>query len=84
MVIYLVGSVSDFAIARAMLKDADSILDEATALYDPENEARIRVQSIVWIGGTGPLIVIAHRLSTIMSADQIVSIMMVGLKLGSA
>ena len=66
------GERQRIAIARAMLKDAPiSILDEATAYLDPENEAVLQTAIGKLVSGK-TLIVIAHRLSTITNSDQIV------------
>ena len=66
------GERQRIAIARAILKDAPIvILDEATALTDPENEDKIQ-RSIMALSKGKTLLVIAHRLSTIQNADQIV------------
>ena len=65
------GEKQRISIARAMLKDAPSILlDEATASVDPENEVHLQ-QAISALVKNKTLIVIAHRLSTIRDADQI-------------
>ena len=66
------GERQRITIARAILKNADTIiLDEATAYADPENEAEIQLAISKLISGKN-LIVIAHRLSTIVNADKIV------------
>ena len=65
------GERQRISIARAMLKDADTIiLDEATAYTDPENEAIIQ-RSVAKLVQGKTLIVIAHRLSTVKNADCI-------------
>ena len=65
------GEKQRISIARAMLKDAPIvILDEATAIVDPENEAELQAAiSALTRGKT--LIMIAHRLNTVRNADQI-------------
>ncbi|MDF2835485.1 MAG: hypothetical protein K0Q63_1125, partial [Paenibacillus sp.] len=70
------GQRQRISLVRAILKDAPIvILDEATALVDPENEARIRdalaslTRSVE--GDRKTIIAIAHRLGTIVHADQI-------------
>ena len=66
------GEKQRIAIARAILKNAPSvILDEATAFTDPQNEDKIQ-KSIMALSKGKTLLVIAHRLSTIQNADQIV------------
>lgn len=70
------GQRQRISLVRAILKDAPIIvLDEATALVDPENEARIRDALTGLIrsedGGRKTIIAIAHRLGTIVHADQI-------------
>ena len=65
------GQQQRIALARAVLKDAPIIiLDEATALADPENEYLIQ-KAISEITKDKTVIMIAHRLSTIQDADQI-------------
>lgn len=65
------GQAQRVAIARALLADAPIlVLDEATAMIDPESEASIqRALSALTRGRT--VLVIAHRLHTIAGADQI-------------
>ncbi len=66
------GERQRLAIARAMLKDAPIVvLDEATAMTDPDNEAAIQ-EAIRALTYNKTLIVVAHRLHTIMHAQQIV------------
>jgi len=66
------GERQRISIARAMLKDAPTvILDEATSYTDPENEAVIQAALARLVKGK-TLLVIAHRLSTIADADQII------------
>ncbi len=68
------GEQQRITIARAILKDAPVvILDEATALTDPENEALIQ-QAIEALTRGKTVIMIAHRLNTIRNVDQIVVI----------
>lgn len=65
------GQQQRIALARAILKDAPIIiLDEATALADPENEYKIQ-KAISEITKNKTVILIAHRLSTIKNADKI-------------
>jgi ATP-binding cassette, subfamily B, bacterial IrtA/YbtP len=65
------GQRQRIAIARALLKDAPiTILDEATAHADPENEAAIQ-EAIAELTAGKTLLVVAHRLSTIAGAGQI-------------
>ncbi|WP_218103797.1 ABC transporter ATP-binding protein [Paenibacillus hemerocallicola] len=71
------GQRQRISLVRAVLKDAPIImLDEATALVDPENEARIRdaLTALLQPGPGKPktIVAIAHRLGTIVHADQIV------------
>ena len=64
------GERQRLAIARAMLKDAPIVvLDEATAMTDPDNEAAIQ-QAIHALIRNKTLIVVAHRLHTVMHAQQ--------------
>jgi len=66
------GERQRISIARAMLKNAPTlILDEATAYTDPENEAIVQ-RAVAKLAKGKTLIVIAHRLSTISSADKII------------
>ncbi|MDO5062501.1 MAG: ABC transporter ATP-binding protein [Peptostreptococcaceae bacterium] len=68
------GEVQRLSIARAFLKDAGIIiLDEATALADPENEKIIQ-DSFKKISEKKTTLMIAHRLSTIIGADKILVI----------
>lgn len=65
------GEAQRFAIARALLKDADFvILDEATAFADPENEHVIQA-SFKELSKNKTTLMIAHRLSTVVHADRI-------------
>ena len=65
------ASVSEFFIARAMLKAAPVvILDEATANVDPENENDL-MKAIQALTREKTVIMIAHRLKTVEHADQI-------------
>lgn len=70
--VYLSGGQQQrIALARAILKDAPIIiLDEATALTDPENELQIQ-KAINKITKDKTVITIAHRLSTIKDVDKI-------------
>lgn len=68
------GEQQRIALARALLKDAPIvILDEATALADPENELKIQ-KSLSEITKGKTVLVIAHRLSTIQNVDRIIVI----------
>ncbi|WP_297983586.1 ABC transporter ATP-binding protein [uncultured Methanobrevibacter sp.] len=65
------GQQQRIALARAILKDAPIIiLDEATALADPENEYMIQ-KAISEITRDKTVIMIAHRLSTVKNVDKI-------------
>lgn len=65
------GQQQRIALARAILKDAPIIiLDEATALADPENEYMIQ-KAIYEITRNKTVIMIAHRLSTVKNVDKI-------------
>lgn len=65
------GQQQRIALARAILKDAPIIiLDEATALADPENEYKIQ-KAINEITKDKTVIMIAHRLSTVRNLDKI-------------
>ena len=65
------GQQQRIALARAILKDAPIIiLDEATALADPENEYLIQ-KAISEITNDKTVIMIAHRLSTVRNVDNI-------------
>ena len=65
------GQQQRIALARAILKDAPVIiLDEATALADPENEYLIQ-KAISEITKDKTVIMIAHRLSSIRNVDKI-------------
>lgn len=73
------GQRQRISLVRAILKDSPIIvLDEATALVDPENEARIQDALAGLLqpahGKPKTIIAIAHRLGTIVHADQIVVI----------
>ncbi len=68
------GERQRIAIARAMLKDAPIILlDEATAIVDPENEDELQ-QAIEALTHDKTIVMIAHRLKTVKHADQIIVI----------
>jgi len=59
-------------IARAVLLDTPVlILDEATAMADPESEAEIQ-QALTALARGKTVLVIAHRPGSIRGADQIV------------
>lgn len=65
------GQQQRIALARAVLKDAPIIiLDEATALADPENEYLIQ-KAISEITKDKTVIMIAHRVSSVKSVDKI-------------
>lgn len=65
------GQQQRIVLARAILKDAPIIiLDEATALADPENEYMIQ-KAISEITRDKTVIMIAHRLSTVKNVDEI-------------
>lgn len=65
------GQQQRIALARAVLKDAPIIiLDEATALTDPENEYLIQ-KAISEITKDKTVIMIAHRLSSVKNVDKI-------------
>lgn len=65
------GERQRITLARAILKDAETIiLDEATAYADPENDYLIQ-EGINKMVKDKNLIVIAHKLSTVQHADQI-------------
>jgi ATP-binding cassette subfamily B protein len=68
------GERQRLTIARAMLRDASIVvLDEATAMADPDSEAAIQEALSELVAGR-TLIVIAHRLRTVAAADRIVVI----------
>lgn len=68
------GEQQRIALARAILKDAPIIiLDEATALADPENELKIQ-KAINEITKNKTVLMIAHRLSTVKNVDKIIVI----------
>ena len=68
------GEAQRLSIARAFLKDADTIiLDEATAFADPENEHLIQ-ESFKKLSKNKTTLMIAHRLSTVIDADKILVI----------
>ena len=64
------GEKQRLSIARAMLKNAPIIIDEATANVDPENEDRLQA-AIEALTHDKTIIMIAHRLKTVRNADQI-------------
>lgn len=66
------GQQQRIAIARAILKDAPSVIfDEATSYSDIENEHKIQLALQSLLKGK-TTIMIAHRLHTIRNADNIV------------
>lgn len=65
------GEQQRIILARAILKDAPIIiLDEATAMADPENELKIQ-KGINEVTKNKTVIMIAHRLSTVKNLDKI-------------
>jgi ABC-type multidrug transport system, ATPase and permease components len=71
------GQRQRISIVRAFLKQAPIlVLDEATALIDPENEARIQdaISELIHPVNGRPktVLMIAHRLHTVVRADQII------------
>ena len=66
------GEQQRVAIARVMMKGTPIvILDEATAIADPDNEARVQ-QAFTEMAADGKtIIMIAHRLSSVTGADRI-------------
>ena len=66
------GERQRLSIARAIMKDAPiTILDEATANVDPENEKEL-MDAVDALTKEKTIIMIAHRLKTVRHADQIV------------
>ena len=66
------GQAQRIAIARAILVDAPVlILDEATALTDPESQHEIQ-QALSDLARGKTVLLIAHRPEVIMGVDQIV------------
>ncbi|MCR8644226.1 ABC transporter ATP-binding protein/permease [Paenibacillus sp. N1-5-1-14] len=70
------GQRQRISLVRAILKDAPIIvLDEATSLVDPENEARIQDALAGLLhptsGNPKTILAIAHRLGSVVNADQI-------------
>lgn len=66
------GQEQRIAIARALLADTQIlILDEATAMMDPECEAEVQ-GALTRLAKGRTVLVIAHRPSSIVGADQIV------------
>lgn len=67
-----VGEKQRLTIARAMLSDAPIVvLDEATALLNPDNEALLQ-QALSSLVKNKTVIMIAHRLYIISNAHQII------------
>ena len=64
------GECQRLSIARAFLKNAPVLLDEATVFADPDNE-RLVQQAFEKLSKNKTVIMIAHRLSTITNADCI-------------
>lgn len=62
--------VRRISIARAMMKDAPIIPDEATANVDPEDEKEL-MEAIGALTHEKTVLLIAHRLKTVRHADQI-------------
>lgn len=66
------GEQQRLTIARAILRDSEIVLlDESTAMTDPDNEAEIQ-SAIGQLGRGRCVVVIAHRLRTVVNADSIV------------
>ncbi len=66
------GERQRLTIARALLADTPVlVLDEATAMADPESEHEVQ-QALTRLTRGRTVLVIAHRLRTITGADQIV------------
>ena len=66
------GERQRLSIARAIMKDAPiTILDEATANVDPENEKEL-MEAISELTREKTVIMIAHQLKTVRHADQII------------
>ena len=64
------GERQRISIARAILKDAPIIFDEATANVDPENEKEL-MEAVEDLTKDKTVIMIAHRLKTVQKADWI-------------
>lgn len=65
------GERQRLTIARAILQDAPIVLlDEATAMVDPENEVAVQ-EALSELTRNRTLLVVAHRLHTVAHADQI-------------
>jgi thiol reductant ABC exporter CydD subunit len=65
------GEAQRVALARAFLKDAPVlVLDEPTALLDPESEAAI-VRSLDGLRQGRTVLLVAHRLTTVVRADRV-------------
>lgn len=68
------GEKQRISIARAILKDTPIVLlDEPTALLDPENEVHIQ-EAINDLVKEKTVVIIAHRLGTVVNTDNIVVI----------
>lgn len=66
------GQEQRIAIARALLMDCPIlIMDEATAMADPESEAEIQ-RALSSLVKNRTVLVVAHRIGSIQGADQIV------------
>lgn len=66
------GERQRISIARALLKDAPvTLLDEATASVDAENETKIQA-GISELVRNKTVVIIAHRMRTVLNADHIV------------
>ena len=66
------GQEQRIAIARALLADAPIlVLDEATAMMDPECEGEVQA-ALTRLAQGRTVLVIAHRPGSIIGADQIV------------
>ena len=65
-------SVSEFSIARAILKNSPILLlDEATASLDIENELAVKQAIANLLKENKTVVMIAHTLSIVKNADQI-------------
>lgn len=68
------GQRQRIALARAILKDAPIVvLDEATAMFDPEGERDFLADSRAVLAGR-TIILVTHRPASLMIADRVISI----------